>query len=90
MAFGKTGPYEVLVGVARFAVDPAHLRNRAVVDLPLAPRNKDGKVEFEADVFILAPTDPALPTSFPRNGVGPGLSLFSRFPEDEPPPLVRR
>ena len=27
--------------------------------LPLAPRNADGKVEFEADVFILAPKDPA-------------------------------
>jgi hypothetical protein len=59
MAFGKAGPYEVLVGVARFAVDPAHPRNRAVVDLPLAPRSREGKVEFEADVFILAPKDPA-------------------------------
>jgi hypothetical protein len=59
MAFGKTGPYEVLVGVAHFAVDPNHPRNRAVVDLPLAPRNQEGKVEFEADVFILMPCDPA-------------------------------
>src|SRR4051812_32624577 len=58
-AFGDTGPYEKLVGVARFAVDPAHARNRPIVDLPLAPRNADGKVEFEADVFILAPKDPA-------------------------------
>jgi hypothetical protein len=59
MAFGETGPYEKLVGVARFAVDPAHLRNRGIVDLERAPRNADGKVEFEADVFLLAPKDPS-------------------------------
>jgi hypothetical protein len=59
MSFGKTGPYEKLVGVARFAVDPGHVRNKAIVDLTLAPRNDRGKVEFEADIFILAPKDPA-------------------------------
>jgi hypothetical protein len=59
MAFGDTGPYEKIVAVARFAIDPDHPRNRAIVDLALAPRNADGKVEFESDVFILAPKDPA-------------------------------
>jgi len=59
MAFGDTGPYEVLSGVGRFAVDPAHVRNRAIVDLSLAPRNPDGKVEFESDIYILAPKDPS-------------------------------
>ncbi|HXG11118.1 MAG TPA: alpha/beta hydrolase domain-containing protein [Gemmataceae bacterium] len=58
-AFGDVGPYEIIAGVARFAVDPAHPRNRLIVDLPLAPRNAEGKVEFEADFFILAPKDPA-------------------------------
>jgi hypothetical protein len=58
-AFGDVGPYEKLVGVARFAVDPKHPRNRLIVDLDLAARNRDGKVEFESDVFILAPQDPA-------------------------------
>jgi hypothetical protein len=57
--FGTAGAYERLIGVARFAVDPSHLRNRAIVDLALAPRNKQGKVEFEADVFLLKPADPA-------------------------------
>src|SRR5262245_17504508 len=57
-AFGAAGPYEKLVGVARFAVDPAHARNRAIVDLSLAPRNAEGRVEFESDVYILAPKDP--------------------------------
>jgi hypothetical protein len=57
-SFGKTGPYEKIVGVARFAVDPAHPRNKLIVDLPLAPRNKKGLVEFEADFYILVPKDP--------------------------------
>jgi hypothetical protein len=58
-SFGAAGPYERIIAVARYAVDPAHPRNRVIVDLPLAPRNAAGKVEFEADVFILAPKDPA-------------------------------
>ncbi len=56
-AFGDTGPYERLIGVAHFAVDPKHPRNKDIVDLHLAPRNADGKVEFEADVFLLVPKD---------------------------------
>src|SRR3954467_6815377 len=56
-AFGKVGPYDRIVALARFRVDPAHARNRVFVDLPLAPRNKEGKVELEADVFILLPRD---------------------------------
>src|SRR5439155_17617117 len=55
--FGDTGPYERIIGIAHFAVDPDHPRNRHVVDLSLAPRNAEGKVEFDADVFILAPKD---------------------------------
>jgi hypothetical protein len=58
-SFGDTGPYERIIAVARFAVDPNHPRNRLIVDLDKAPRNQQGKVEFEADVFILAPKDPA-------------------------------
>jgi hypothetical protein len=58
-SFGDVGPYEKLIGVARFAVDPAQPRNRDFVDLDLGRRNGAGKVEFEADVCILAPKDPA-------------------------------
>jgi hypothetical protein len=58
-SFGDVGPYEKIVGVARFAVDPNHPRNKDIVDLDLAPRNTAGKVEFEADFYILAPKDPA-------------------------------
>jgi hypothetical protein len=57
MAFGDTGPYEIIAGVAHFAVDPKHQRNRQVVDLDLAPRNDRGLVECSSDFFILAPKD---------------------------------
>lgn len=58
-SFGDVGPYEILVGVARFAVDPAHPRNKLIVDLDKAPRNSKGLVEFSSDVCILKPKDPA-------------------------------
>lgn len=59
MAFGETGPYEKITGIARFAVDPGHPANRLIVDLDKAARNADGRVEFESDFYILAPRDPA-------------------------------
>jgi hypothetical protein len=58
-SFGKSGPYEKISGVARFAIDPKHPQNQAIVDLDRAPRNAEGKVEFEADFVILAPKDPS-------------------------------
>jgi hypothetical protein len=58
-AFGDSGPYEQITGIARYALDPNHARNRTIVDLSLAPRNADGRVEFESDFCILAPKDPS-------------------------------
>lgn len=58
-AFGNVGPYDQITAIARFAIDPNDPHNRVIVDLDLAPRNKDGKVEFAADVLILTPHDPA-------------------------------
>jgi hypothetical protein len=58
-AFGEVGAYEQFTAIARFAIDPKDERNRIIVDLELAPRNADGKVEFASDVIILAPKDPA-------------------------------
>jgi hypothetical protein len=57
MAFGQTGPYEIIVAVAHFGVEPEHKRNSPIVDLALAPRSAEGKVEFHADVCILMPKD---------------------------------
>ena len=55
--FGPAGTYEQLLGTATFAVDPFGPRNRAIVDLELAPRNAAGQVSFSADVRILRPLD---------------------------------
>src|SRR5271170_6396524 len=56
-SFGDVGPYEKIVGIVRFAIDPRDKHNLPIVDLDFAPRNPQGKVEFEADVVILAPKD---------------------------------
>src|SRR4030095_141797 len=58
-AFGDVGPYEELKGRLRFAVDPAHDANRRITDIGLAPRNRDGRVEFAAAVSLLLPVDRA-------------------------------
>jgi len=55
--FGERGVYEQLRGTVRFAVDPALEANQQVVDIELAPRNAEGKVEFSADLEILLPAD---------------------------------
>ena len=57
--FGPAGPYEKIAGTVFFELDPADPHNRAIADLDLAPRNARGRVEFSADLFILAPQDPA-------------------------------
>lgn len=57
-SFGLAGPYEKLVGRVEFALDPARPQNLIVVDLPLAPRNSAGEVEFSADFYLLKPVDP--------------------------------
>ncbi len=57
--FGKVGAYERLKGVARGQLDPLALRNSGIVDLDKAPRNARGLVDYEVDVDILRPADPA-------------------------------
>jgi hypothetical protein len=59
MAFGETGAYERVSGVARGELDPADPRNRVIVNLDRAPRNARGKVEYETDFFMLRPADSA-------------------------------
>lgn len=58
-SFGKAGPYERIAGVAYFAVDPGVPANRIICDIDKAPRNAGGLVEFSADIYLLAPADPA-------------------------------
>ncbi len=57
--FGDVGTYEEIRGVIRFTADPLNPHNRRVTDIARAPRNKDGKVEFDSDIVILRPSDPS-------------------------------
>ena len=57
--FGAAGPYEKLVGKVDFTLDPSLPQNQGIVDLQLAPRNAQGRVEFSADFYLLKPVDPA-------------------------------
>ncbi len=57
--FGSAGSYELVVGRIHFTVDPAGSRNRIVVDLDKARRDRAGLVEMTADLSILKPKDPA-------------------------------
>ena len=57
--FGQAGAYERVRGVFRGELDPADPRNRVIVNLDKAPRNAAGRVEYEADFFMLRPADPA-------------------------------
>jgi hypothetical protein len=55
-AFDNTGAYERVKGVFRGELDPQDPRNRVIVNIDKAPRNAAGKVEYEADFFMLRPT----------------------------------
>src|SRR5712692_9997588 len=51
------GPYEKIVGKAFGELDPNDPRNAVIVDLKLAPRNRNGKIEYAFDFYILKPID---------------------------------
>jgi hypothetical protein len=55
--FGPAGAYEKIIAKVYFAVDPNNPHNKVIVDLDKAQRNKQGLVEFSADLFILRPKD---------------------------------
>lgn len=56
-SFGTVGPYERIIGRVYYTLDPALQQNQAIVDLSRAPRNSQGRVEFFADLHLLAPVD---------------------------------
>jgi hypothetical protein len=56
-SFGSVGAYERLRGVMHGAVDPDDPRHRDIVNLDLAPRNAEGKVEYTTTVEIYRPVD---------------------------------
>jgi Alpha/beta hydrolase domain len=83
--FGDVGRYQQLDGTAHFAVDPAHPLNRAVTDIDLAERGRDGLVHFTSDIRILAPVDQArgnhgLLFDVPNRGNRLALATFNGVP----------
>src|SRR5882757_6818013 len=56
-AFKDVGPYETIVGKAFGELDPKDPRNAVIVDIQLAPKNANGKVEYALDFYILKPID---------------------------------
>lgn len=92
-SFGDVGPYEKLVGIATFMIDPNHPKNKVIVDLDLAPRNAAGMVEFESDVYILAPADLSKGNGalfYDVNNRGNKLALKMFNTPDDNPFLMRR
>ena len=57
-SFGDTGAYERIEGMLSYAVDPQNTANRTIVDLELAPRDIDGRVQFRSDFILITPKDP--------------------------------
>ena len=57
--FGDSGAYERVIGTVAGELDPSDVRNAGIVGLTQAPRNARGMVEYEADLFLLRPVDPA-------------------------------
>ena len=58
-AFGDAGAYVRIKGVAKGELDPKSPQNAVIVDLDKAPRNARGMVEYETDIYIMRPADPA-------------------------------
>ena len=56
-SFPKVGSYERIVGKGFGEISPIDRRNTVIVDIGLAPRNANGKVEYSFDFYILKPTD---------------------------------
>src|SRR5258706_8747405 len=56
-AFKDVGAYEKITGKAFGELDPKDPKNAVIVDIQLAPKNANGKVEYAFDFYILKPID---------------------------------
>src|SRR5206468_3863237 len=56
-SFGAAGQYETLAGRAFGELDPDDPHNAIITDIRLAPRNKNGKIEYVATFFLVKPID---------------------------------
>src|SRR2546427_240353 len=57
--FGDAGPLKRMTGRAFGELDPRDERNSIIQDIHLAPRNPNGKVEYQATFQLILPSDPA-------------------------------
>ncbi|MDQ2640744.1 MAG: alpha/beta hydrolase domain-containing protein [Pseudomonadota bacterium] len=57
--FGEVGAYEEIRATAHYRVDPAAPLNAGIANIQKAPRERDGRVAFDADVIIYRPVDAA-------------------------------
>src|SRR5436853_7760723 len=55
-SFPKVGTYERIIGKGFGEISPVDRHNKVIVDLGLAPRNTNGKVEYSIEFYILQPT----------------------------------
>jgi len=58
-AFGSSGAYERVRGTFKSEIDPADARNKVIVNIEKAPRNAAGRVEYEAEFYLLRPVEAA-------------------------------
>lgn len=88
-SFGSVGQYEEIKGIAVGEIDPADRRNSVITDIPLAPRNANGKVEYRTTFTIVKPVDmskgqPVMLYNVPNRGNHslPNAFLFGNDPGD--------
>src|SRR4029453_11191089 len=87
-AFGAAGPYEQIVGILHFEVDPALPAHATIADLEPAPRNAEGGVESSADFYLLRPIGGGsrrLLLDVPNRGRKIALGMFNSTPRSNDP-----
>jgi Alpha/beta hydrolase domain len=87
-AFGAAGPYEKIVGMLHFEVDPGLRVHETIADLERAPRNAAGRVESSADFYLLRPLGGGrrrLLLDVPNRGRKIALGMFNSTPRSNDP-----
>ena len=86
--FAEAGAFERLEGTVYMEVDPKDPRNAVVVNLERAPRNADGRVEFNAPFVIIKPIEMTRGNGkllYGINNRGNGIEIpFQTFPSLTP------
>jgi hypothetical protein len=88
-AFGTTGAYLRIKGVARGTLNPAAVCNAGIVDLDKAPVSAEGFVEYATDFDMLRPKDPTrgsgiLVYDVPNRGSKRIFNLLDDIPANDP------